>query len=75
LVKIMLSGRANSNSRCWPSQSARVYKESTKSRGSVLEVIAKSGGAAEDIRFETSPQQRKALSFLRTFGSTQTQNQ
>jgi hypothetical protein len=38
-----------------------------KSRASVLEVAAKSRGPAEDIRFETSPQQRKALSFLTDF--------
>jgi hypothetical protein len=32
--------------------------------GSVPEVVAKSGGPAEDIRFETSPSSVKALSFF-----------
>jgi len=35
----------------------------SKSRGSVLEVVAKSGGPAEDIRFETSPSSVKPYLF------------
>jgi hypothetical protein len=37
--------------------------ESTKKSGAVLEVVAKSGGPAEDIRFETSPSSVKPYAF------------
>jgi hypothetical protein len=47
-----------------------------KSRGSVLEVVAKSGGAAEDYSIRNQPPAAQNPIFVeRTFGSTQTQNQ
>jgi hypothetical protein len=46
-----------------PQFTKRAAESPPKSRGSVLEVVTKSGGPAEDIRFETSPQQVKPSLF------------